>query len=92
MNKAVSVFKGFMRAIDMKINHHVACRVIELKRAIWVRELIQDDTDEVGRSLCGIVRGLALKGDSKAQLFIPWVLGIEYLNSNPLTNSVTTSV
>lgn len=54
----------------------MACLVIELKRVIWEHELIQDDTDEVGRSLCDILRGLALTGDGKAQLFI--IMGVRH--------------
>lgn len=63
----------------------MACLVIELKRVIWEHKLIQTDTDEVGKSLCGIVKKLTLKGDGKAQLFILWELGIGYLDSNPLS-------
>lgn len=48
----------------------MVCLVIELKRVLWEHELIQDNTNDTGRSLCGVIRGLALKGDGKAQLFI----------------------
>lgn len=48
----------------------MACLVIELKRVIWEHGLVQDDTEEVERSLYDILSGLALKGDCKAQLFI----------------------
>lgn len=57
----------------------MVCLVIELKRVIWEHALIQDNTNDTERSLCGVVRGSALKGDGKAQLFILWEIGRERL-------------
>lgn len=52
-----------------------ANRIKEGNMGAWIDI---NDTDEVGRSLYGILRGLALKGDGKAQLFTnkggrPWL-------------------
>lgn len=67
----------------------MVCLVIELKRVIWEHELIQDNTNDTARSLCGIIRGLAVNGDGKTQLFIPWEIRIDYFNSNSSLHLLT---